>query len=512
MRSAYRVLFLVFLFRTGIGNAQEISSPVLDQKISVHIQSQPINTILDSISSLAQVYFSYDPVLVEAEKMGSIDVSETTLKDALDTLFQSKFNYQVLNDQIIISKRLPDSGSGNRTKSPTLLIKGRITDAVQNEVLPYTGISLLGSSVGTVSNIDGDFELKITPAQQNDTLIFSHLGYQQYRQAIGKIDGNKLNIRLRPTTIQLKEVKIVVLDAWQMVYKMSEKIATNYPERSELLTAFYREVLKRDNKYIDVSEAVMDISKAPYVNPDLSDRVKVVKGRKSHEVETSQFVDFKIQGGPYYITQLDVIKTVETFVNPEFLEKHRYTLEKIDEIDGRKTYVIEFKPKEKSAQLSYEGKLYIDMSTLALIQAEFNLTNSGLRLANHSLIKKKPRDFYVRPLSADYRVSYRKSENKWHLSSARASIDFRVKSKSEKVNAVFHSISDLLITDIKPDQGTHFKHDEIFSAKDIFSETIHPDDEAYWGDYNIIKPTEDLQNALKEYQLKTDSLISKPVK
>jgi hypothetical protein len=82
-----------------------------------------------------------------------------------------------------------------------------------------------------------------------------------------------------------------------------------------------------------------------------------------------------------------------------------------------------------------------------------------------------------------------------------------VKSKKDKLNATFHSVSDLLITDFKPDDGTHFKRDEVFNAKDIFTETIRNYDEDFWGNYNIIKPSEDLRNALRNYNPKNDSDI-----
>ena len=273
------------------------------------------------------------------------------------------------------------------------------------------------------------------------------------------------------------------------------------------MTGFYREVLKQDDKYIDVAEAVMEIMKAPYENSTFQDRVKVVKGRKSHNVEAFQFVDFKIQGGPYYITQLDVVNTLESFLNPELRDSHKYLLDEIIELDDRKTYVIQFKPKEKVSFLSYQGKLFVDMSTLALVRAEFSLTRSGLKVANQSLIRKKPKDFYVRPLNADYFVSYRRANNQWHLSSAQAAIDFKVKSKTERINSIFSSVSDLLITDFKPSDGSHFKRDEVFGSKDIFTETISSYDDGFWGDYNTIKPSEELREALQEYYLRNDSLF-----
>jgi hypothetical protein len=274
------------------------------------------------------------------------------------------------------------------------------------------------------------------------------------------------------------------------------------------MTSFYREVLKQDNQYIDVAEAVMEIRKSPYDNSFVQDKVKYVKGRKNINIRPFQYVDFKIQGGPYYITKLDAVKTLDSFLDPEFRDFYKYALDEIVEFDNRETYVIKFKPKEKVDYPCYQGKLYVDMSSFALVLAEFSLSRSGLKFAHESLIRKKPKDFFVRPVDVDYKVSYRRSENKWHLSTAQASIKFRVKSKKDKINSTFHSVSDLLITNFKSDDGTTFKKNEIFSPRDIFTEVVTSYEEGFWGDYNIIKPTEDLQKALRKYYLTNDTLFN----
>jgi hypothetical protein len=509
MKPTYGVLLLVFLLWSAIVSAQKENNSVLDQKITLNIQNQPITSILDSISSQVKVFFSYDAILIEADKQTNLSVLEKSLQETLDTLFHSKFEYQVLGDQIIIAdlaKSIIEAKPGE-LESKINTFRGRVIDRDRKEVLPYTGISILRSHIGTISNIDGNFELKIPASMVQDTIVFSHLGYRPFRQPISEITAEKFTISLQPATIQLKEIQITLIDAQAIVNKIIEKIPINYPHESEIMTAFYREILKQDDKYIDVAEAVMEIMKAPYENNYIQDRVKVLKGRKSHNVEAYQFVDFKMQGGPFYITQLDAINTLESFLNPDLQDSHKYWLEEIAELDDRKTYVIQFKPKEKVSFLSYQGKIFVDMSTLALVRAEFSLTRSGLKVANQSLIKKKPKSLYVRPLNADYFVSYRRANNKWHLSSAQAAINFKVKSKTDRVNSIFSSVSDLLITDFKSGEGKHFKRDEVFSSRDIFTESISSYDDGFWGDYNTITPSEELRDALQEYYLKNDSLF-----
>jgi len=512
MKPVNGIFILVFLLSIRVACAQKENNSITDKKITLEIQDKTIAAILDSISSQAHVFFSYDPLLIEADKKTNLSIVDKTIPETLDILFDSKFEYQILGEQIIITTPAPEGKKTENVsqagrKSGMITFRGHVADRNEKDILPYTNISIQRSNIGTISNTDGDFELKIPEALKQDTIIVSHLGYRQYKQPIAEIIDTNYTIYLQASSVQLKEITITIVNAQELINKVLSKISLNYSRDPEIMTAFYREVLKQDSKYIDVAEAVMEIRKSPYDNTFLQDKVKFIKGRKNINVKTFQFVDFKIQGGPYYITKLDAIKTLDSFLDPELREYYKYTLDEIVELDNRDTYVIGFKPKEKIDYPCYQGKLMVDMSSLALVQADFSLSRSGLKYAHEWLIRKKPKDFYVRPLNADYKVSYRRADNKWHLSSAQASLNFKVKSKKDKVNSTFHSISDLLITDFKADDGTHFKRDELFNSKDIFTETITNNDEDFWGNYNIIKPSEDLQKALLNYYQQNDSLF-----
>lgn len=513
MRPLYGFFFVVFLFSGRIAFGQKENFSVLDKKITLEIQQETITSILEKISTQAQVFFSYDATLIEADKKTDLLITDLSIRETLDSLFHSKFGYKVLGEQIIITlpgieevkKKEPE---GKVEKIPVFIVKGKVINREVKEVIPFTSISVLGTTIGTISNADGAFELKIPEPMKQDTIIFSCLGYVQQRIPISEMEIDHCIVFLQPTSIQLKEIKITVINAEDIVSKIISKISLNYPRKAEIMTSFYREVLKQDDQYIDVAEAVMEIRKAPYENTFSDDKVKFLKGRKSLNVKPFQYVDFKIQGGPYYITKLDVVKTLDSFLDTEYLGYYKYTLDEIIELDNRATYVIRFRPKEKIDYPCYQGKLYVDMSSFALVEADFSLSKSGLKFAQESLIKKKPKDFYVRAISADYQVNYRRVNNKWHLSNAQASLNFRIKSKKDKVNSTFHSDSELLITDFKPDDGTHFKKNEVFNSGEIFSKVISDYDEGFWGEYNIIKPSDELQKALQDYYLKNDTLFN----
>lgn len=514
MKPVYGLL-IVFLLLMRVSFAQGEDNSVLDQRMDIEVKNESIASVLEKISSHTQIYFSYDPSLIEADKRIDASLTSKSIREILDAILPSRFSYQVLENQVIIT--LPGNElEGFRKDSlidtnATILFQGRVLAFDEKDPLPYASISVLKENIGTISNTDGDFELKLPGSMINDTVVVSCMGYKQFRLPVREIAEEQVTIYLSPASIQLQEVKVTYISPEEILRRMEAKIGINYAEKPQIMTSFYREVLKQDRSYIDVAEAVMDIRKASYHNLSAEDKVKFIKGRKSMNVKPFQFVDFKIQGGPYYITKLDVIKTLDSFLDPQYIEFYKYTLEEIVVHDNRPTYVISFKPKGKEENIHYQGRLYVDMSTFALVKAEFEMSRAGLKFAQQSLIQKKPKGFYVRPVDVQYRVSYRRSESKWHLSNAQASIEFRVRSKKDKINSLFHSISDLLITDFKPDDGTRFKRNELFSSKDIFTEMINNYGDQFWGDYNIIKPSQDLRKALDKYYQENDSLFNTPL-
>ena len=113
------------------------------------------------------------------------------------------------------------------------------------------------------------------------------------------------------------------------------------------------------------------------------------------------------------------------------------------------------------------------------------------------MIKKKPRGVKARPSFVQYTVNYQHYQGKWHLVTAQASVKIKIRSKRDKLNSEFHSISDLLVTDIQSTELKRFARDESIKSSDVFVEMINEYDPDFWGNYNIIKPDEDLRNAFK---------------
>jgi hypothetical protein len=264
------------------------------------------------------------------------------------------------------------------------------------------------------------------------------------------------------------------------------------------MTAFYRETVRQDENYISISEAVIEILKAPYSNIIRNDLVRLIKGRRSPDVKPFQWLNFKLQGGPFTIVQLDVVKTLESFIDEKYENLYSYNITKVIWYNENPVYVLSFKPISESFEQGFVGELYVHRETFAIVHINFHLNKTGLKNAESILVKKKPKGVKARPSYVNYTVNYQQFEGKWHLANAQASIKFKIKSKRDKINSEYHSVSELLITDINATELKRFTRDESINKRDIFVEMIDNYDSKFWENYNIIKPDEDLQNAFKK--------------
>lgn len=85
-------------------------------------------------------------------------------------------------------------------------IKGVVSDSIENPI-EYASIGVLNKSLGTVSNLNGQFSLNLSDKNINDTLKISSLGFKSEEIIISKIDKNKsLNIKLKTLYEPLNEV------------------------------------------------------------------------------------------------------------------------------------------------------------------------------------------------------------------------------------------------------------------------------------------------------------------
>lgn len=133
-------------------------------------------------------------------------------------------------------------------------IRGKVTD-LNHIGIPFVSVSIVGNSTFTVTNDNGDFELK--DVNQNSKLRFSHVSYQTLDTLV-KINANELIVKLIPAHITLKEVKIKAVPAEQLLKKALEKAAENVTSH-HYANAFYRQLTSLNGNPFQIYELFYDI-------------------------------------------------------------------------------------------------------------------------------------------------------------------------------------------------------------------------------------------------------------
>lgn len=383
-------------------------------------------------------------------------------------------------------------------------IRGRVVDAETNQPLVFAGIAVQGSNVSTVTNLDGEFTLKLTGGETGK-LEFSYIGYKNRVMALDemKTNGTRNVVALETAMIPIKEVIVKPLVPEEIMEQVIMNFDKNYPAVSNDMTGFYRETVRKNRSYISIGEAVVEVFKAPYQSDLRYDAVKIYKGRKSNDVEKMDTVLFKLQGGPTTTLYLDVVKNPETFLTREALSQYDLELSSIVVIDDKTNYVINFFQKPSITTPLYQGRLFIDIETYAVAQAEFAFNLENKELAASMFIRKKPMGMQVNPELTSYMVRYREQGGKWYFTHSRAEVKFKVDWKKKLFNTNYTTMSELAITDRTDEDVIKFSNKERIKPSDFFTEEVAAfADPDFWGDYNVIEPDQSIDAAIRKLSRK----------
>lgn len=383
-----------------------------------------------------------------------------------------------------------------------LLVTGIVKDKESRKALANVNIAVQGSNVGTVTNADGVFSLKVSQEELSRGVVVSHLGYQNTlvsAEALTK-SQKRLTIWLTPTVLTLEMVNVYGGDPLALVEQAIRRVPQNYAPNDHLFSAFYRETIQKRNRYIGISEAVADVYKTSYQTRDASrERVQILKGRRLESQKKSDTLAVKIAGGPNMPIYLDVAKNDEELLDVNMLHCYRFFMQLSMSIDDRMQYVVAFEPRVVLDYPLYTGLLYIDQQTLTLTRAEFQLDLSNKEKAVRHILRKKPAGLRFKLNEVSYLTTYRYQEGRAYLNYLRNFIRFKCDWKKRLFSSTFTTTTEMVMVDRTDHPEERIDSKDAFKQKDIFYDMVEEYwSEDFWKDYNIIEPTESLESAVKK--------------
>jgi hypothetical protein len=382
--------------------------------------------------------------------------------------------------------------------------RGKVVDSESGRSLPFATIEATGTNTATVSNIDGDFIIKIVRDAHVSELKISYIGFSNKSVSLEQFPGDgTTTISLTPTSVQLAAITVRPEDALALIMDALNRIRENYSPEPMMMRGFYRETIQKGRNYVSISEAVIDIFKGAYANDFQIDQVKLFRGRKSADVEKMDTVLFKVQGGPNTTILLDVVKNPYILLSTEYSDIYDFHLTDVISIDDKLHYVVSFNQKPHVKEPYYHGKLFIEMDRLAITEAEFELNVENQEEAARLFIQRKPMGMTIIPEKAVYRTKYTIEDDRWYFSYARAEVKFKVDWNKKLFNTTYSTMSEMAITDRTYEGIEKFSGKERFKTSDVMNDKVYIFfDQGFWEGYNVIEPDQSIESAIRRLNRK----------
>jgi len=212
MRLSILQLMIAGLFMVSAHARESSAQDLLKTNISIRAEKMALQNVLSIIEQQANVRFAYSRSMIQVKQEVSIRAENQSLDRVLDELFKgSEIDYQVARGQIILKKRkagkfssedLPGSDMSVRWIERS--ISGRVTEK-SGEPLPGVSVLLKGTQRGTVTDIDGRFQLDIP--NDDAVLVFSFVGYKTEEVVVG--NRTSLDLSLETDEKALDEVIVM---------------------------------------------------------------------------------------------------------------------------------------------------------------------------------------------------------------------------------------------------------------------------------------------------------------
>ena len=288
-------------------------------------------------------------------------------------------------------------------------IKGRVTDAVTREPIPFASVSFKNTTIGTSTNISGYYVLETF--QKADSIAFSCVGYQKTLVLVVKNKEQIINIALQTGQIVLDE--ITILPGENPAVVLLKKVIENRDKNDhEKLSAYQCEVYNKIEFDVDnITEEFknknifrpfkfvfnnMDSSKTSgkeflpfFITESISEYYYQANPKKEKEImkatkvsgieneSVSQFLGSMYQLINVYENFINLLGKM--FVSPiseHGLFYYRYYLVDSMSWNGNWCYKIQFKPRRKQTP-TFLGDIWIHDTTFAVKKVDMHIADDA---------------------------------------------------------------------------------------------------------------------------------------
>ena len=430
-------------------------------------------------------------------------------------------------------------------------ISNKVLDFFKDEPIESASVYIKTTAIGTITNADGKFALRIPRENATDTLVVSSIGYSTEKIPLDQFDASE-PIYLVEEVASLDEV---VLEAEErpktgneIVLKAIEKLPLTMPDSSYIQKGFLRHKERNKKEFKWLIESAISVYDSSYnVSANTHLKINVDQMRKSYDLRDidSLFTyasylnqNNKTRTNPKNLRRVQ-IKTAElnkaimwndnrvnglqnifqgklnmfrnvnskkALFGDDILKKHQFELDTILVDNERKLYKIKINKGAEYVGLDTKGIynegyhangwLYIYYDNFAIKKVEYEL------IAASNEQKSRSKRLFDTQVNHKLVINYKEFNDKmypnyiYYETPKLVNVGFKPKNKQEeelaeqyKEERYYYTIQEILFSDIVLDPAKIGSALQNNWDMDIFSPK--PYNKEFWKTYNVLLESED---------------------
>lgn len=200
-----QLIFFEMLIANG-SRAQSVKN-IREVFVSIDVTDAALEEVFSKIEGETDFRFTYDIKDLKSSRAINLEASNLSLYEMLEEISRlTKFRFRQTDFEIDVKKieTKAEKQAPVEVVMQSITISGKVTDET-NSPLPGVNVLIGGTSLGTVTDIEGNYTLEVPEDAQ--TLIFSFIGYVSQEVSIN--NSSSISVSLMPDIQSLQEVVVV---------------------------------------------------------------------------------------------------------------------------------------------------------------------------------------------------------------------------------------------------------------------------------------------------------------
>ncbi len=372
-------------------------------------------------------------------------------------------------------------------------VSGRVIDGKSKRPLEFAHVGILNTTIGTVSNSNGDYSLIIPDEYARSDLAASFLGYELFAQPVVLIKTDQpFNIELFPSATQLPEITVSVKQR-NIFEEAIELILENHDQGDMRLRGFWRAQMKEKDQHIQLVETAFDIYRK-----DRKDVLRILKGRAIRDTASfEQYRQFNAGVSPRSLFAGSFLIN-SGITSKKFRKGHVFELVDVTSYQGRPVYVVKFDKTEKN-EFGTQGEILLDTETLAFVKLSYDISAKNDEYQDvYTRLQKKITGLHnSKWIHRKIEFNYQLVDDRWYFSHAKFDVEWLIADKNKTFEIPITYYADFVATEISKKPVTLPEKDER-AGKGILARQVSDMEDDFWESFTYLVPDQDFDKIFND--------------